>query len=47
MRDYPEAVAGVVVYAGSEIVHLADDIVAVPWTVLAGAQAAPASPGAR
>jgi len=47
MRDYPETTAGVVVYGGAEIVRLADNIVAIPWTVIAGAQAAPAPRGAR
>lgn len=46
MRDYPETVAGVVVYTGGEIQRLADNIVAIPWTVLAGAQSATATPAA-
>jgi hypothetical protein len=44
MKDYPETVAGVVVYSGAKIVRLADNIVAIPWTVLAGAKLATAAP---
>lgn len=43
MNDYPETAAGVVVYAGGEIQRLADDVVAVPWTVLAGARSSGAA----
>lgn len=37
MDDYPEASAGVVVYSGGEVLRLADRVVAIPWTLLAGA----------
>ena len=40
MQEYPEAASGVVVYTGGEVQLLADDIVALPWSVLAGAPAA-------
>jgi predicted AAA+ superfamily ATPase len=33
---HPECKVGVLVYAGREIQHLGDGIVALPWTVLAG-----------
>lgn len=36
MADYPSTTAGVVVYSGTETRQLAERIVAIPWTVLAG-----------
>lgn len=36
MNEYPEAVAGVLIFAGSEIKYLHKKIVALPWHVLAG-----------
>jgi uncharacterized protein len=36
MSEHPETAAGVVVHSGGEVRRLADGIVAVPWTLLAG-----------
>ncbi len=44
MRDYPETVAGAVIYGGNEIRRLADNVVALPWTVIAGAKPGSAVP---
>ena len=35
LESHPACCAGVLVYAGSEIVRLDEKIVAVPWTVIA------------
>ncbi len=37
MQDHPACKCGVAVYAGSQIKRLSDRVVALPWSVLAGA----------
>lgn len=37
MAEYPQADMGVLVHAGSQMEHLDKNVLAVPWTVLAGA----------
>lgn len=39
IAEYPEAKLGVLVHTGSQMEHVDENILAVPWTVLAGAQA--------
>ena len=34
LDDYPECIAGVLVYTGNEIVRLGKRVIALPWTVL-------------
>jgi predicted AAA+ superfamily ATPase len=36
LAEVPDAVGGLLVYAGNRVVRLAETLVAVPWTVLAG-----------
>jgi hypothetical protein len=34
MSNEPDCAAGIVVYTGTRVVHIADHIAAVPWTML-------------
>ncbi|WP_258189004.1 ATP-binding protein [Candidatus Hakubella thermalkaliphila] len=33
LREYPETVLGILVYAGNEVRHLHEKIIAIPWTI--------------